>query len=275
MTIAHMLTLIGQGRTQEQHAGDRASASERSMRGLAAMLAHEIKNPLAGIRGAAQLCERSIPSDKQHLTALIVDEVERIKGLLDAFDQPGSDSSVIDYGSNIHDVLNHVMELVRHDPGFDVSLHAVFDPSLPPVNGTRDALVQIFLNLAQNGAIACGRVQEGGDKGRISFTTRYRQGAYGQTPDGRRCRLSIEVEISDTGTGIDPSLQPYIFEPFVTSREAGSGLGLATVSQLLYQIGGRISVKESNNSGTTFALLLPEFRGQQRGDDSTLYETAS
>lgn len=253
---------------------DRAGAA-RSMTGLATMLAHEIKNPLAGVRGGAQLCARYLPQEKTYLTDLIIREVDRIKDLLDDMDiyavPPGESVQPV----NIHAVLDHVSTLTLSEKGSgSVMIKHFYDPSLPPVAARFPALVQIFLNLVKNAVQVMEEarnlpvknktdgksyIQDDADKDFILITTRYRHGLYSKNQNGASIRLPVEVIIADTGPGISDDLLPYIFDPFVSGRTAGTGLGLSLVVRLINELGGRVSANNREKGGAEFRIFLPHY----------------
>ncbi|HEX4117591.1 MAG TPA: ATP-binding protein [Rhizomicrobium sp.] len=229
-----------------------AQGAVRSMHGMAAVLAHEIKNPLAGIRGAAQLLEEQLPPSEREMTRLICEESDRIRGLIDRMEAFGDTSTFQRKPVNIHEVLSRVRRIA--DTGFaqGVSFAENFDPSLPPVKGDRDQLIQVFLNLARNAADALP--QNGGE---ITLTTSYRPGVhFGTGTSGERVSLPLEVTVRDNGMGVPGDLMPYIFDPFVTTKARGSGLGLALVAKIVGDHGGVIEC-DSTPGRTIFRVLLP------------------
>ena len=234
----------------------------RSVVGIAAMLAHEVKNPLSGIRGAAQLLELSVPAEERHLTKLICDEADRIVGLVDRM-EVFSDERPVEKGPvNIHDVLEHVRKVAQ--AGFARRVHFVerYDPSLPPVLGARDQLIQVFLNLVKNAAEA---VPE--DKGEITLSTAYRHGLRLSVPGSReRLRLPLQVCVTDNGPGVPEDLLPYLFDPFVTTKRQGSGLGLAMVAKVIGDHGGVIEC-DSRPRRTRFEVNLPLYEGGGGGGE--------
>src|SRR3546814_685891 len=202
---------------------------------MAAILAHELKNPLSGIRGAAQLLELNASQADRELTRLICDETDRICGLVDRM-EIFSDKRPINRGPvNIHQVLEHVRKIAQ--AGFAKHLRFVekYDPSLPPVYGNRDQLVQVFLNLVKNAAEAVGD----DPAGEIVLTTAYRHGVRLAVRCSRdRLHLPLEVSVQDNGPGVPEDIRTYLFDPFVTTKASGSGLGLALVAKIIGDHGG-------------------------------------
>src|SRR5262250_2203191 len=230
----------------------------RSVIALAAMLAHEIKNPLSGIRGAAQLLEQSVGDDDRNLTRLICDEADRIVKLVDRMEVFTDERPVEREPVNIHVVLEHVKRLAHSGFARHVKFIEEYDPSLPPVFANRDQLIQVFLNLVKNAAEAIG---EGAIDGEITLSTAFRPGVRLSLP-GSRTRVSLPLEfcVKDNGPGVSDDLMPHLFDPFVTTKPSGSGLGLALVAKIVGDHGGIIEC-ESQSRHTTFRVLMPMYLG--------------
>jgi len=224
----------------------------RSVTAMASMLAHEVKNPLSGIRGAAQLLEQNSTPEDKNLTLLIREEADRICDLVDRM-EVFSDSGPLEREAvNIHQVLDRVHQLAKNGFGRHVRYVTEFDPSLPPVYGHRDQLVQVFLNLVKNAAEAAPK-----DGGEIILETSYQQGVrFAVAGSNSRIHLPLRVSIKDNGEGIPEDIMSYLFDPFVTSKPQGSGLGLALVAKIIGDHGGVIEC-ENRTKGTEFRVMLP------------------
>jgi two-component system nitrogen regulation sensor histidine kinase GlnL len=223
----------------------------RGASAMAEMLAHEVKNPLSGIRGAAQLLEQGAAEADRELCQLIQDEADRIRNLVDRMDM-FSDRPVEFAAVNIHQVLDHVRRIAQ--TGFAAHLRIVeeYDPSLPPVWGNRDQLVQIMLNLVKNAAEAVDPLS-----GEIVLATAYHHGVRIAVPGSKeRVHVPLQVIVRDNGPGIPEAVRATLFEPFVTTKRGGQGLGLALVAKLVADQGGLIEC-DSRPGRTRFRLSLP------------------
>jgi two-component system nitrogen regulation sensor histidine kinase GlnL len=224
----------------------------RSMSAMAAMLAHEVKNPLSGIRGAAQLLEQDADPAARQLTQLICDETDRIVALVDRMEAFSDHQPIACAAVNIHEVLERVRRAAQSGFARHTSLIERYDPSLPPVLGNRDLLVQVFLNIVKNAAEAA---PDSG--GTIVLTTAYRHGLRLSGPAGAgRRHLPLVVSVADNGAGIPEDLRPHLFDPFVTTKRNGSGLGLALVAKVIDDHGGVIEF-DSRPRRTVFRVFLP------------------
>jgi len=234
----------------------------RSVSALAAMLAHEIKNPLSGIRGAAQLLEQSAGDDDRTLTRLICDEADRIVKLVDRMEVFSDERPVEREPVNIHVVLEHVKRLAQSGFARHIKFSETYDPSLPPVFANRDQLIQVFLNLVKNATEAIG---ESVTDGEIQISTAFRPGVRLSLP-GSKSRVSLPLEfcVKDNGPGVPEDLMPHLFDPFVTTKPTGSGLGLALVAKIIGDHGGIIEC-ESQQRHTVFRVLMPMFTGDGAG----------
>jgi two-component system, NtrC family, nitrogen regulation sensor histidine kinase GlnL len=226
----------------------------RSVTGMAAILAHEVKNPLSGIRGAAQLLETSVGPADRELAELIRDEADRIRDLVDRMEAFG-EKPIVRSAVNIHRVLEHVRKLAQSGFAAHIRFQELYDPSLPPVWANRDQLVQVVLNLVKNAAEAV--TQEGVHHPEIMLTTGFQHGMRVAIPGSQeRMDLPLFVSVRDNGHGISEDIRPHLFEPFVTSKSTGSGLGLSLVAKIVGDHGGLIEV-DSRPGRTEFRLHLP------------------
>lgn len=234
----------------------------RSVAGMASVLAHEIKNPLSGIRGSAQLLEQEIPESERDLTRLICEETDRICALVDRMEVFAINKPIQPEEINIHQVLDHVRKLARNGFGRHVSFREIYDPSIPPAQGNKDQLIQVFLNLVKNAVEAVAK--KGGE---VTITTAFRHGVrlmMAGSNAGQNAGLTepvdlpLEICIIDNGGGIAEDLKPYLFDPFVTTKSAGTGLGLPLVAKIIGDHGGIIEC-DTTGENTIFRVLLPSF----------------
>lgn len=225
----------------------------RSVTALTSMLAHEVKNPLSGIRGSAQLMETLVAPEDRALCRLIVEETDRIVKLIDRMEVFTDGPALEERGPvNIHEVLEHVIQLAKNGFAAHVRFQELYDPSLPPVYGHRDQLVQIFQNLIKNAAESCPE-----DDAEIVVRTAFRHGVRLAVPGTEeRTHLPLVVEIQDNGPGVPEELRAHLFEPFITTKPGGSGLGLALVAKFVGDHGGVIDM-ESQPRRTVFSVMLP------------------
>ena len=226
----------------------------RSITAMAAMLAHEVKNPLSGIRGAAQLLEQDTDEAGRELTQLICDETDRIVALVDRMEAFSEHAPLSRSAVNIHEVLDRVRKIGQSGFARHVRISEEYDPSLPPVHGDRDLLLQVFLNLIKNAGEAAP--ESGGE---ITLATAYRHGLRLAVPGGEgRRHLPLMVSVADNGAGIPEDLKAHLFDPFVTTKRNGTGLGLALVAKVIDDHGGVIEF-ESQPRRTVFRVFLPVF----------------
>ena len=235
-------------------------SAAKSAIGMAEMLAHEIKNPLAGISGAAQLLSMGLTPEDRELTDLIVEETRRIVKLLEQVEQFGNVRPPELRPVNIHDALDRARKSAQVGFAAHMSIIEDYDPSLPPTWADPDQLMQVFLNLIKNAAEAAG---PGG--GTIRLRTFYDLSLRLRRKDGKGGALPLNVEITDDGPGLPADIAGEIFEPFVSGRENGTGLGLALVSKIIADHEGWISV-DSVPGRTSFRISLPLAPKDKRKD---------
>ena len=234
------------------HSADRASAA-RAATGAAAMLAHEIRNPLSGIRGAAQLLSGG--AGAAELTTLITTEVDRIAALIDRMQDFTDTRPLTLTAENIYPLLDHARRVALAGFARDVRIEERFDPSLPPALIDRNATLQIVLNLLKNASEA---VRGQGDA-RIVLATAYRHGmAVAPAPGRPRTPLPIELCVIDNGPGAPADIADHLFDPFVSGNPEGQGLGLALVDKLVRDMRGIVQyAREGTPPMTVFRVLLP------------------
>ena len=239
--------------------GEDPGSAEDSVLRAPEILAHEIKNPLAGIRGAAQLLARKVGEKDRALTGLIADEVDRIAKLIDEMQTLSRRTAAPVAPCNLHEAVRRARAVIDA-AGKGPRIEEEFDPSLPPVLGSADALVQVLINLLSNAAEAC----RGEPNPRIVVRTRFSSGLQlHAVSDGKPVRLPIELRVSDNGPGVDPAMRDHIFEPFVTTKKSGQGLGLALVRKLVRDMNGRITHEREDaapgrkDGWTHFRIHLP------------------
>jgi two-component system nitrogen regulation sensor histidine kinase GlnL len=233
--------------------------AREALLGAPAVLAHEIKNPLAAIRGAGQLAARKLPLADKKLARMITDEVDRIARLIDRMQQLGSTRTGKVEACNPHEAIRAAVATMRAagSTNGEVEIREEFDPSLPPVLANRDALEQVLINLLCNARDAA---LSGAGQGLIIVQTRFVSGlAFSAIRNGRAVPLPIEITISDNGSGIDPALRDHVFEPFVSSKPSGQGLGLSLVRKLVRDMNGNVGHDRDARAGLThFRLHLPQ-----------------
>ena len=241
----------------------------RSVSGLAGVMAHEIRNPLAGIRGAAQLIEPGLDADGRALTSLICTEIDRIARLLDRMLAFGEGPPRTLAPVNIHSVLDQVLKLCAAAPRPGVRISAEYDPSLPDVLGNHDRLVQALLNLVRNAIEAAGHAgRPRSAAGHVIVRTAFVTGIALTPPGGdKRVSLPLMIAIEDDGPGVPEEITAHLFEPFVTSKPKGTGLGLALSAKIVSEHGGLIEMERVRNR-TVFRVLLPLARDARQGDET-------
>lgn len=238
----------------------------RSVTGLAAMLAHEIKNPLSGIRGAAQLLEDALDDADRELAELIRTETDRVVKLLDQIEAFGDETPLQLEPVNMHSVLGQVRRIAQAGFAKDIAFTESYDPSLPPVSGSHNELVQVFLNLVKNASEALSDTKHP----KIALTSAYRPGIRITAPGSKKpAELPLEFTVADNGPGIPDEIRSDIFEPFVTTRINGTGLGLTLVAKTVGRHGGVIECEKVGN-GTLFRLLLPAWSNQKADDGAPI-----
>ena len=244
--------------TQRPSAAD-SNRAARSAIGMAEMLAHEIKNPLAGITGAAQFLAMTLPPQDLEMTDLIVAESRRIVQLLEQVEQFGNVLPPKRSAVNIHDVLDRARQSASVGFGAHMMMIEDYDPSLPAAFVDGDQLLQVLLNLLKNASEA------GQQGGTITLRTFYDTSLRIQREDGGAAHLPLQIEIIDDGAGLPPEIANDVFEPFISGKENGTGLGLALVSKLVTDVGGWIAVTSAPGR-TVFRISLPLVPADVIGD---------
>ncbi len=239
---------------------DRAGGTRAAV-GVAAMLAHEIKNPLSGIRGAAQLLEGRADASDKEMTRLITTEVDRITALVDQMEGFTDTRPIIAAPDNIHEIIDHARSVAVSGFGSALNIVDSYDPSLPPVLVHRNSMIQILINLLKNAAETASE----NEVRTVRLTTAYRHGvSVAASGHGAKIALPIEVCVIDDGPGAPPEIADALFEPFVSSKRSGRGLGLSLVEKLMRDMGGIIQYERAGTpEKTVFRLLLPRAEGKK------------
>jgi len=255
-------TPLGEGRvlvnfvvSAIQPASERAAEGLQSVAGLGRLLAHEVKNPLAGIRGAAQLLKAGLGAADLPLAQLIIEETERIRRLIDRMEVLADAMTPQREPVNIHRALDRARAVIASGIAEGIAIHEDCDPSLPPAFADADQLIQVFLNLLKNAAEAAHARGDG--QGAITIATAFRHGARSRRDSAIPVQAApLEIRVIDNGPGVAPELREHLFEPFVTSKAHGSGLGLALAAKLIRGHGGAVDF-DSAPGRTEFRVLLP------------------
>jgi two-component system, NtrC family, nitrogen regulation sensor histidine kinase GlnL len=251
LVVLHPCSVAQRLNRQLSHRG-----GARAVAGLGATLAHEVKNPLSGIRGAAQLLEGSLAEDERQLIRLICDETDRICALVDRMEAFADGRPIERRAVNIYQVLERVRRISESGFGRNVRIVERYDPSLPAVDGDHDQLVQVFLNLIKNAVEAVPA-----DDGEIRISTQYTHGLSMRVANSReRVELPILVEVQDNGPGVAEEMVAHLFEPFVSSKRSGTGLGLSLAAKIVGDHGGAIEF-QNQARGALFRVRLPAWRG--------------
>lgn len=227
---------------------DHSVFSQETSRLLVRGLAHEIKNPLGGVRGAAQLLERELDDEQlKEYTRVIIDEADRLKALVDRMLGPNREPQKSPV--NVHSVLEHVIRLIDAETAGTIRFQRDYDPSLPPVPADESQLIQALLNILANAAQALERIPHPAITVRTRVTRRFTIGT-------RLHRIVLQIDITDNGPGIPPDMQDRIYFPMISGRPEGTGLGLAITQTIIGQHGGVIEC-ESRPGRTCFSVFLP------------------
>jgi two-component system, NtrC family, nitrogen regulation sensor histidine kinase GlnL len=258
--VAVMLRPRGRGRDLAERLHD--SAGARSMAAIGRTLAHEIKNPLAGIRGAAQLLVRDADPNELQLVNLIVEETDRVRRLIDRMESFGDEAPIHFATINVHAALERVAVLIENSFAGQLTIKRRFDPSIPDALGDDDQLMQVFLNLAKNAAEATASRS---DDAEIVLATAYRHGVRVRTSGGQSRDLPLEIAFYDNGRGVAEDLRECLFEPFVSTKPSSGGLGLPLVQKIVGAHGGVVDF-ESEPGKTVFRVRLPISRASTQGN---------
>ena len=261
----HRILALVPSQSEAELMGGAIGRSGRAAGAAASMLAYEIKNPLAGIKGAAQLLARKTDASGERFTTLICAEVDRIATLIDQMEHFSRGQPIACEPINLYQSIHQAMEAVRARQLPGIRLAEDFDPSLPMVHGNHDAMVQILLNLITNGCEALA----GRDDGVMRIATAYRHGLSIDNGDGRgRIALPIEVSVSDNGPGVPADIRGDLFDPFVTTKREGRGLGLSLVAKLARDMGGTAQ-HVRDGEWTRFRVHLPAATTDRRKGQRT------
>lgn len=248
------LAMISPRYSERQNRGKYEHAATQQTLGAAAILGHEIKNPLAGIKGAAQLLARKADSGAKALTDLIITEVDRIARLLDQMQNLGDHPPCVMEPANIHLLIERAIRSIRAANPILPNISIDYDPSLPDILVNPDRMVQILINLIQNAIDASDKK----DNSFIGIGTKFvLSGEYrGRSDAQRMVKLPVEISVFDNGPGIPPHIENELFAPFVTSKREGQGLGLAIVRKLIAQMNSRISYERDKARGITYFRIF-------------------
>lgn len=238
--------------------GDDSGGADNAVLRGPEIMAHEIKNPLAGIRGAAQLLARKIEDKDRSLTDLITAEVDRIANLIERMQKLSRRTATPVEPCNLHESARRAIDVFEAASAASpnrIRIVEEFDPSLPLILGSPDGLVQIIINLLSNAIEA----SSGAGEPKVTIRTRFASGLQLHTTDsGKPVRLPVELRVTDNGPGVDPTMREHIFEPFVTTKKSGQGLGLPLVRKLVRDMNGRITHERDEELKLThFRVHLP------------------